>query len=59
MFETGCSFCKDTCNNAALMMMYGKGEDYGVTGLRERDCCLMNVYESPSCDGLSLEIDGL
>lgn len=41
------------------MMMYGKGEDYGVTGLRERVCCLMNVYESPSCDGLSLEIDGL
>ena len=40
-------------------MIFGKGRNYGVTGLRGQVGCLMNVYESPSCDGLSLEFDGL
>ena len=40
-------------------MTYGKGRNYGVTGLRGRVYGLMNVYEFLSCDGSSLEIDGL
>ena len=32
---------------------------YGVMEQREMVCCLTNVYEFPSYDGLSLEDDGL